>query len=324
MKILKLITLMLLATNLTFAQVTYYGTNAGQGGVNSSNYGKEAGRFATGKDNVYIGALAGKTALTGQNNVGIGYAALLKTNNQNNVAIGFASGIDNDTGADNVFLGAHSGKRNISGSSNVYLGPVAGTNNTTGQGNIAIGRAAGGAMTNGNYNVFIGHNAGNGPDSVSNKLYIQSSHIKENDSPLIYGDFATGQVGIGTNHIPTDVDTNMPYTLAVSGKAIIEEVQVMTRDTWYWPDYVFADDYYLTPLNDLEAQIETLGHLPGVPSAEEVETNGHALGRMDAILLEKIEELTLHLIDMNKEIKDLRKENTTLKSEVKALETRNK
>jgi len=71
-------------------------------------------------------------------------------------------------------------------------------------------------------------------------------------------------------------------------------------------------------LTDLETEIATLGHLPGVPSAEEVEENGHALGRMDAILLEKIEELTLHLIDINKEVKTLREENNSLKNEVKA------
>ena len=91
----------------------------------------------------------------------------------------------------------------------------------------------------------------------------------------------------------------------------------MSRSTW--PDYVFAQDYNLMSLTDLEAEIETLGHLPGVPSAEEVEENGHALGEMDAILLEKIEELTLHLIDINKEVKTLREENTNLKNEVQTL-----
>jgi len=169
--------------------------------------------------------------------------------------------------------------------------------------------------------VASGRRAGqNVSGAVRDKLYIENS--TEVDTPLIYGDFTKDQVGINTSYIPTDPETQAPYTLAINGKAIAEEVQVMTRITW--PDYVFTEDYELMPLTELEGAIETLGHLPGVPSAEEVEESGHALGKMDAILLEKIEELTLHLIDMNKDIKDLRKENTTLKNEVETLKNNKK
>jgi len=73
-------------------------------------------------------------------------------------------------------------------------------------------------------------------------------------------------------------------------------------------------------LEETEQQIETLGHLPGVPSAEEVGTDGIQVGEMNAILLEKIEELTLHMIDMNKEVKTLREENQTLKNRIDQLE----
>jgi len=221
-----------------------------------------------------------------------GYYALGNSNGANNMAIGFAAGASNDTGGDNVFMGGHSGKHNVSGSSNIYLGATAGSNNTDGHGNIAIGRGAGSLMTTGGYNVFIGNGANAELPNVSNKLYIQSQHQNSTDTTaLIYGDFAAGKVGIETDYVPSD------YTLAVNGKTITEEVQVLLRTNW--PDYVFAEDYNLMSLTDLEAEIETLGHLPGVPSAEEVEENGHALGQMDAILLEKIEELTLHLIKIN-------------------------
>jgi len=147
-------------------------------------------------------------------------------------------------------------------------------------------------------------------------LYIENSD--DTDNPLIYGDFFGGQVGINTSYVPAE------YRLAVEGDIIAEEIQVMQRI--HWPDYVFEEAYELMSLSDLETEIETLGHLPGVHSAEEVEENGHALGKMDAILLEKVEELTLHLIEMNKQmeaqqtaIKTLKMENNNLKNEISTL-----
>ncbi|WP_020567635.1 hypothetical protein [Neolewinella persica] len=65
-----------------------------------------------------------------------------------------------------------------------------------------------------------------------------------------------------------------------------------------WPDYVFAPEYELMPLEEVANFIKKNGHLPGVPSAAEVEKNGLKLGEMQTILLKKIEELTLRLIDM--------------------------
>ena len=318
MKTLKLIVLMLVTTNFVFAQTTY-GTDAGAVGNSNANnayYGLNAGQNVdTGSSNAYIGALSGKDATTGSNNVGIGYATLLNCKGQNNMAIGFAAGLDNDTGGDNVFMGAHSGKFNVSGASNVYLGTTAGTNNTSGHGNVAIGRGAGYSLTSGSYNVFIGNGAENGLSDTSYKLYIHSSYGNDTTSrhnPLIYGEFNNGKVGIDTTYVPDG------YALAVNGKVMMEEAQVMLSDNW--PDYVFAEDYDLMPLTTLEAEIETLGHLPGVPSAEEVEENGHALGKMDAILLEKVEELTLHLIDMNKEMTKLRERNEALETRLSEVE----
>lgn len=206
-------------------------------------------------------------------------------NGQGGVHIGDYAG-QNTTMANNVIVGTYAGQQNISGGRNVYLGYQAGRNN------------------NGGYNVFIGNMAASLQTGVMHKLYIENSN--EADTPLIYGDFSSDKVGINTSSVPSE------YTLAINGKTITEEVQVMLSTEW--PDYVFADDYNLMPLTDLETEIETLGHLPGVPSAEEVEKNGHALGNMDAILLEKVEELTLHLIEMNKEMEELREKNEELDS----------
>ncbi|MEM6717743.1 MAG: hypothetical protein AAF611_00365 [Bacteroidota bacterium] len=76
-----------------------------------------------------------------------------------------------------------------------------------------------------------------------------------------------------------------------------------------WADYVFDKDYDLKPLEDVEAFINTNGHLPNVPSATEIEKEGLNLGEMDAKLLEKIEELTLYVIELKKEINALKSKN---------------
>ncbi len=320
MKNLKIIALFVFITNFIYAQetITVQGEEAGQvAGGNTSAFGYQAGQNASGVSNTFVGALAGKDAGTAGFNTVIGFEALMTNwSGQNNVVIGHKAARANGEGGDNVFVGAYAGSKNGQGYDNVYLGAGAGAN-SGGTGNIFIGRSAGNQLTGGSGNIFIGHQAGSQLTGNSNgKLYIENSTDTEN--PLIYGDFTLGLVGIKTSYIPNG------YQLAVEGNIIAEEIQVMERI--HWPDYVFEEEYELMSLPELEEEIETLGHLPGVPSAEEVEENGHALGQMDAILLEKVEELTLYLIEMNKqlstqqeEIENLKTENKTLKTEISTL-----
>lgn len=72
-----------------------------------------------------------------------------------------------------------------------------------------------------------------------------------------------------------------------------------------WSDYVFAEDYDLPTLEEVERHIRENGHLINIPSAREVEANGIALGDMNRLLLEKIEELTLYTLQLNRENKKL-------------------
>ncbi len=114
-----------------------------------------------------------------------------------------------------------------------------------------------------------------------------------------------GQVGIGVG-----TSAAMPsndYLLAVDGKIISEEIRVEISGSW--PDYVFQDEYALTPLDVLEKQIDEQGHLPGIPSAEQIEEDGVLLGDMQRLMMEKIEELTLYVIELKKEIEQLKKSN---------------
>ena len=105
-----------------------------------------------------------------------------------------------------------------------------------------------------------------------------------------------GNVGIGTTSNPT-------YKLSVNGNIRSKEVVVETG----WADYVFDKKYKLKPLNEVEKFIEQNKHLPGIPSAAEVEKNGLHLGDTQKKMMEKIEELTLYIIQLNKRIQELEK-----------------
>jgi hypothetical protein len=106
-------------------------------------------------------------------------------------------------------------------------------------------------------------------------------------------------VGIGTT-------TTGSFKLAVEGKIGAREIRVTSTSPW--PDYVFARHYELPSLANLEQYIKENKHLPNIPSAQEVKDKGIELGDMNARLLEKIEELTLYIIELNKKIEELKKE----------------
>ncbi|MEO1010891.1 MAG: malectin domain-containing carbohydrate-binding protein [Bacteroidota bacterium] len=114
----------------------------------------------------------------------------------------------------------------------------------------------------------------------------------------------TGSIAVGTSTVPSG------YQMAIDGKLITEEVKVQMSGAW--PDYVFAKDYDLPTLEEIQAHITEKGHLPNIPSAEEVETNGLELGEMNKLLLEKIEELTLHLIIKDRELKNYKQQQQYL------------
>ena len=82
-----------------------------------------------------------------------------------------------------------------------------------------------------------------------------------------------------------------------------------------WPDYVFSDDYTLLSLADLEKSIKENGHLPGLPSARNVEENGFEVADMQKRVVEKVEELALYTIEQQKMIDLLREEVDLLKKE---------
>lgn len=121
------------------------------------------------------------------------------------------------------------------------------------------------------------------------------------------------QVQVGP-YAPPATSPHTDYRLAVDGKLVAKSIFV-TQATTNWADFVFAPTYALQPLPELEAYLKQNRHLPAIPSAAEVEKNGIDVGEMNARLLQSLEELTLHVIELSKQ-------NARLQAEVAALAAR--
>ena len=107
------------------------------------------------------------------------------------------------------------------------------------------------------------------------------------------------------------------YKLAVNGTDIFNKAIVKLYGNW--PDYVFDNSYKLLPLADLQKYIELNKHLPEMTSAKETQKNGIDIGINQALLLKKIEELTLYIIDINKKVEAISNENERLKNSINSL-----
>jgi hypothetical protein len=143
---------------------------------------------------------------------------------------------------------------------------------------------------------------------IESPLGIRNSIFNINDTPSLNRVILCaegGNVGIGF--------MDPQYKLSVSGIISATEVKVSTTPN---SDYVFEPDYNLLPLQDVESFIQQNKHLPDIPSSEEFKENGVGLGEMGDMLLRKIEELTLYMIQMKQEVEQLKAENKQLKQRI--------
>lgn len=148
-------------------------------------------------------------------------------------------------------------------------------------------------------------------DGALDVIVLETFNAGVSDGRRMIMQQTTGDMGIGT----TDLATG--HKLSVNGKIACTEVRVQPQNQW--PDYVFAEEYALKPLEQLKQEIEIHGHLPGIPSAQEIQTNGLQIGDMQSRMMEKIEELTLYLIDINSQVADLKKVIEIQSKEIEAL-----
>jgi hypothetical protein len=200
----------------------------------------------------------------------------------------------------------------------LFLGGSVGTRLTIGgEGklNFRLGRWVSLSETGGGFATVIGNNVQSSVSSNNYMQYIDTSAdgaraIKlQYDQGITFHTVSTsttagaeminsermridngGRVGIGIS--------SLNHKLEVNGTIRSKEVIVEATS---WPDYVFGEGYALPPLETIEAYVKSHRHLPEVPSSGDVENDGVKLGEMNAILLKKIEELTLYVIDLKKQ-----------------------
>lgn len=144
----------------------------------------------------------------------------------------------------------------------------------------------------GDSNGYVFENYGSG--TALNVGYMTTSDSSWLGGSPIMSMLYTGNVGIGT--------TAPQYKLSVNGTIGTKEVIVTSTG---WSDYVFRPDYRLPTLTEVSAYIQEYHHLPNIPSEKEVQQKGVSLGEMQAKLLAKVEELTLHMIQADEKNKEL-------------------
>ena len=126
-------------------------------------------------------------------------------------------------------------------------------------------------------------------------MRIKSKNGNADSKLLLYG-----RVGI---NIANDHFMNSSYSLCVRGGILTDKINI--KNVHHWPDYVFSSDYFLMPLSDLKFFITENHHLPEVPSENDIMAEGIEIGDMQGILLKKVEEMTLYILQLQEQIDKL-------------------
>jgi trimeric autotransporter adhesin len=321
-------------------------------------FGTSSGYSNTvGASNIFFGSYAGRSNINGNNNLFFATSAgYNNVSGSDNVFLGQSSGIANTTGSSNICIGTTAGNLNTTGSFNTYIGNASGgiatisnataiganatatLSNTVVLGNAAttitgagLGAGLSGLkfanLTSGSAATPVGGNKVLSVDGSGNVVLVAltSGTINSVGGPTgpvaektwkdedgyLYNNSTNGVVINGTGF-----DGN---SLIVKGGVLSKEVSVKVEGAESWPDYVFKPSYKRLTLDEVEKFININGHLPNVASAAEMAKTGNNLGQTDVKLMEKVEELTLYLLEMKKANEAQNAEIQNLKKQVKSL-----
>ncbi|MHC0446383.1 hypothetical protein ACWA1F_13315 [Flavobacterium sp. 3-218] len=188
-------------------------------------------------------------------------------------------------------------------------------------GTLENGEIRGYSSAGNNYDDgFLRLSAGAGTSSTVKSFIDLSGYstVPDMNGNIVFGTYGSERMRIDANgNIGMGVKSP-DAKLAVKGTIHSSEVKVDLN--FPAPDYVFANDYKLRSLSEVENYIKENSHLPEMPSAKEFEKNGINVSEMNMALLKKIEELTLYLIEMKKENEEIKMENKEMKSRIEKIE----
>lgn len=250
-----------------------------------SSFTLAAARFQVPVQNVFEGVGAGQNITTGVGNVGIGTNASFSiTTADNTVALGKSAGLVN-LASGNTFVGAEADALapNLSNATAIGFKAKVGASNAIVLGDVAANTRVGIGVTAPEFPLDV-----RGIINIRNNGTLKFSHLF---NPNLRPD--------GTDQFLTVDD---------KGQVVLSRYRVSITNPNQWADRVFEPGYRLRPLSEVQQFINQNGHLPGIPSASEVLKNGIDAGRMDATLLEKVEELTLYLIRLEQKMERLERQ----------------
>ncbi|GAB2769748.1 hypothetical protein GCM10027275_10310 [Rhabdobacter roseus] len=335
-------------SNISGIGNVFLGTFAGRNSNANNNLfiGYSVGADNTsGGNNTFIGAGSGRRNLAGAQNTYIGHQSGFENNiGERNTFIGANAGYYN-TGSLNTAIGynvniiqgisnstAIGSNATVTSSNSIVLGATGGNQIKVGIGNTAptarLHVTAGGTTATGVrfenlptstgtvYPLYVDANGNVMKASTAGARALaagESNWERTAQDHLLNRNGGGVLIGSGFKTLPTG------YQLYVSEGILTERVKVALKSTDEWRDNVFRDDYMLRSLDEMEAFIKQHRHLPGVPSAEEMVKQGNDLHRTDALLLEKIEEQALYLLEVKKENRSLKTRTEEMMSLIRQL-----
>ena len=325
--------------NVSGGSNLFLGSFAGAGNINGSYnlfMGNSSGQQTTsGSGNTFIGDGAGYANQTGANNTYIGRSTGFSGNTAGtfNTFIGYGAGVNAPT--TNVDYSTTIGVNAVVTQSNSVILGAPGAN-------VGIGNSA--PMTKLHITTGVANASGlrlqnltsASPASLTNQTKFLTVNANgdvilgsTNSSARVAAAEGAGWEADGENLKNTNAggvvvgdvsSTPAGYKLYVAGGVLTEKVKVAVKSTADWSDRVFDPAYRLRSLNEVDRFIQQNKHLPGIPSATEMVKQGNDLHKTDTKLLEKIEELTLYLIEQQKELKSVNEQNNLLNERIIILE----